>query len=121
MGLAAEMVSAEIYWQSHRDWQRENRCHEFWLGMKQFPEVMQYLKALDLWGGDCNNDLAGHLEIVGTYQDALRMKIEGDTIVWESEVWHHADFDSIGAYFRTVYGAELEWWSDEYIDLADVR
>ena len=127
-----EGIEAEDFWHSRRDDNYDDNTRKiFWSDFEQkFPEVSNYLRATiiqdgeneatPLFGGDCNNRLAGLLDF-GTPGDDEYVDIDGNAICYAAYVWHFAAWDPWLDFVQKRYGAQrYSWVSDEdanYFDL----
>jgi hypothetical protein len=124
--LCRDVFKAGEYWQGNRhfpvkdppDMTRE----QFWYGMNMaHPLASAYLKTIpNIWGEDCNNALAGLLDVIGCLSDIdFQCDVYGDQIRWCSEVWHFADWGPFIWYAKQTFPGALSggYTSDEYADI----
>ena len=116
MAFWEEGIKAEDWWQTHRG----ESSAIFWAAFEQeFPLVSEMLRQANLFGGDCNNDLAGHLD----FGDSGDYCIEeaGNSILINATVWHFANWDIQKAFILHEFQAlAVNWLSDEYLNPFDL-
>jgi len=125
-----EVSEAQDWWQDHRDMEVAGKRSTFWTEFeKKFPLTSKYLKCVKgygsdtvLFGGDCNNDLAGHLDFgdAGDVENSLELDPDGE-IRYSAEVWHFAQWDGFAKFLQSEYGlTNVRWISDEYMNPFDL-
>lgn len=124
--LFREGYQACEWWQNNRRMTKE----KFWPQFEEkFPQISEYLKRVrkqdlysddkdvkPLFGGDCNNALAGNLDFAGGADDPDEWSLHPDRAVmtYSSEVWHLADWEPIAEFIRRKFNpVRVTWISDE--------
>lgn len=126
-----EAAEAEDWWQEHRDMERHNERDAFWSEFKQkFPLTSKYLHTVKaygrdtmLFGGDCDNDLAGYIDFGNdeAIEDDLDFDEVDGELRYNAMVWHFAQWDGFAKFLKTEYGLkDVRWISDEYMNPFDV-
>ena len=108
----SEGSKAHDFWQANRS----RKPEDFWPGFeKNFPEVSNYLRWCMIFGGDCNNSLAGMMSF-GEEMDVVENLIaEGRVIKYSAEVWHFADWKPLFEFIcKRTGGHSFKWLSDEW-------
>jgi hypothetical protein len=115
----------EDWWQGHRGYE-DNKSPEmnreaFWkIFTDKFPLVTKYLKFIELYGGDCNNSLAGYLEFGRDWEIDENFELEDNELRYHALVWHFADWDGLMKYLMKEFGVtNARYISDEYYDPFD--
>ena len=104
-----EGQQAQEWWQEHRN----NKPAKFWKPFQtNFPIVSQYLIQANLFGKDCNNDLAGNLEFGYEGMDKNADKTTNE-FHWSAEVWHMGSWEHFPKFFQTQFGASKVVWGSE--------
>jgi len=123
-----EACEAQDYWQDNRDMEVAGKRKEFWSKFgKKFPLTSKYLKQTKsydnkiLYGGDCNNDLAGYLDF-GDKEDAEdNLELYDEQLLYNAYVWHFANWDGFADFLKSEFGlTKVRWISDEYMNPFDV-
>jgi hypothetical protein len=129
--LLLEIYSAGEFWQKYRGLEHDEENNGrgwFWQEFEEkFPNASEYLKSIDhyrsdttnpIWGGDCNNSLAGLLDVLGSPDDTDYVLQENTYILWNSTVWHFSDWDPFIEFCKkTIKGCiKGGWLSDEYVE-----
>lgn len=99
-----ETEKAFWFWQDNRDSAMEHKA--FWTAFKaDYPNTYAFLKSFGK--ADANlGELAGQMSLVGQEDDVKNLKLKGDTITYESEVWHMATWVPFADYVRNHFKAE---------------
>lgn len=105
--LFQENQEAYDYWQEHRNQSAE----EFWpVFEKNYPATAQYTKTM--YGKD-PVDLSGKLDFGQTdhktFYDSDKYEIFYDA----EQVWHFADWEPLGDWFRSLGATRVIWESEE--------
>lgn len=118
----SEGFKAELWWQNHRDYEREEKCNQFWTEFDhKFKTVSKYLKFIGKHDGDCNNDLAGYLDFGNEYDIEEHFECVGETLRYYAECWHFADWDPLMMFLEDEFElTNARWLSDEYINPFDL-
>lgn len=112
-----EIVKAGDWWQDNRDG-KDNFWTEF---ESQFSTTALYLKSINLFGKDYGNGLAGKLSFGAEEDIENNLFIEDDLLKYHAEVWHFAEWESLGNFLKSHFGAlSFKYLSDEYIDCYDI-
>ena len=123
-----EACEAQDYWQDNRDMEVAGKRKEFWSEFKKkFPMTSKYLKqtkSLDdkkLYGGDCNNDLAGYLDFGDKEDTEYNLELHDECMLYNAMVWHFANWDGFADFLKSEFGlTKVRWISDEYMNPFDV-
>lgn len=115
-----ESVEAYDYWQNNRGWSPKEFWHEF---KHRFPIIAPILRyAPDKVDGDCNNALSGEISFADCEVKNLMEQplVEGRYLLYHALVWHLANWGRLEQWFKSIGAEEVEWFSDEHIDLFDL-
>lgn len=124
-----EASEAQDYWQDHRDMEIAGKREKFWLEFgEKFPLVSKYLKQTKdgdtmLYGGDCNNNLAGYMDFGNTDDGELEdnLELHDEELRYNAYVWHFADWNGFANFLKSEFGlTKVRWISDEYMNPFDV-
>jgi hypothetical protein len=107
-----EGCRAEDFWQENRGGDQVTFWREF---EAKFPKITKYAKHVGLFGGDCNNALAGKLDF-GAVEELATMELHGAEIWFSTLVWHFADWTPMGVFLERMFDCTFNWVSDEYVD-----
>jgi hypothetical protein len=113
-----EGSKAEEFWQDNR----HKKSFDFWPDFEeQFPTVSLYLKDLNKFGKDCNNNLAGCLDFGFSDDIEANFTYSENLLTYNAEVWHFADWELLTDFLKGHFGARKTGWiSDGYADIADL-
>jgi len=121
-----EASEAQDYWQDNREMEIAGNRSEFWIGFgEKFPLTSKYLKQTKdgdtmLYGGDCNNDLAGYLDF-GDNENADNLELCDENLRYHACVWHFANWNGFANFLKSEFGLKkVRWISDEYMNPFDV-
>lgn len=123
-----EASEAQDYWQKHRDMEVAGKRDEFWKGFKEkFPITSKYLRQTKnyddkkLYGGDCNNDLAGYLDFGDKEDMEYNLKVCDGEMLYNAYVWHFANWDGFAKFLQSEYGlTNVRWINEEYMNPFDM-
>lgn len=121
--LFIEGSEAEYWWQDHRKMENEGKRNEFWSEFEmKFPMIAKYLKFANLFGNDCNNDLAGKIDFGSEedVEDAMYLTDDGE-IGYSAMVWHFAEWDHISDFLESEFGLKnVRWINEEDANMFDL-
>ena len=110
-----ESIEAYDYWQDNRGWSPKEFWHEF---KHRFPIITPILRyAPDKVDGDCNNALSGEISFGNEIEN---VQVEGRCLLYHSTAWHLANWRRLEQWLESIGAEEVEWFSDEHIDLFDL-
>lgn len=123
-----EVSEAQDYWQDNRDMEVAGKRKEFWSEFgKKFPMTSKYLRQTKnhddkkLYGGDCNNDLAGYLDFGDSDDAEYNLKVCDGEMLYNACVWHFANWDGFAKFLQSEFGLEnVRWISDENMNPFDM-